>query len=209
MLYYPFGTLKKETSPTYIYSDTLNFQIVIGLEVAQNFFTIESTSYTNPTYNNNTKNFRWTYSDTSNSVTKGCLKVYLQNALSGETLYNQSCSTTSAATLLVGILNTSGATYEARAYYTISGLEQFIAAETHTFSEPNTTGEDGLLLVLFLTILFATSGYYDKTIALILAPLPILVGSIPAIGLIDLSFSIALALCVAAWIIAIWVSKRT
>ena len=63
-------------------------------------------------------------------------------------------------------------------------------------------------MIIILTILFATAGYYDKTLAIILTPIPLLIGSIPQLSLINVSFPVALSINVVAWIIALWVGGK-
>lgn len=205
ILEYPLGTVVKETSPTYIYETSIAFQILLGEDVATNFYNSMDISYTDVVFNDNTNNFRWTYSDSNAVVSRACLKVYAIKNLR-ETFYNSTCVSSSSSTLLIHASEVNGTTYRADAYVTMLGTEYFITSGYHAFKAPSTTGNFGVFMVAILTMFFVFVGYWSKTIALILTPLPLFFGSI--LGIIDISIGVTLGLEIVCAIIALWISKR-
>lgn len=201
---YPFGTVKKTTSPTYIYESALTFQITLGTAAGANFFNSQGVSYA-LTFNNDTNNMRFTYSDSGSIVTQGCLDIYL-NTLQGSSLYNTSCVTNPAASILLGITNTSGKTYEAKAFVYLGSTKYYLTSLSHTFAESRFAGNLGMLLIIFLTVAFAFIGAWSLSVALILTPLPLFFGII--MNLIDYSIQIAIGLEIVCIIVAIVISRK-
>jgi len=204
MIEYSFGQLRKTTSPTYIYETSLSFTIPIGTEVADDFFTIQDV-VNSLTFNNVTNNFKFTYTDGEEKVSQGCLDIY-QETIQSSTLYNSSCVSSATASIILGAANTTGSTYEAKAYVTIGGIKYYINSLFHTFEETSIAGNLGMLLIALLTIVFIFAGVWEKSVALILAPLPMLFGSI--INIVDISVAVTLPLEIVCIIIAIIISRK-
>jgi len=202
---YPQGTVKKETSPTYIFATTLTFQILLGEDVAENFYNSEGVSYT-LAFNDASNNFRYTFSDSNNIVSQGCLKVYIVNLTTGAQSYNTSCTSSSSATILVGVANTTGTTYEAKAYVYFGSTEYYLTSLTYSFDEASVFGTYGIFLCIILTIVFLFVGIWSKAVALVLLPLPTIFFS--AINLIDVSVGIMIAVEIVCVIVAIWLGRR-
>ena len=200
----PAGTIRKETNPTYLYSTQINFQISLGEGVASRYFTIEGTP-TNVSFNNNTNNFKFTYSDSGSTVTKGCLRVY-QKTINGESLYNQSCVSSGTATILIQANQINGTTWIGKGYLTFGDAEDFVGSALWTFGKPNITAKMGLLLIVFLSLLLAGIGRWSPAVAAVLVPLPWVAGS--AIGLIDFPMYASLGFQIIGFIIAWVVSDR-
>jgi len=199
ILEYPLGDVKKITIPTYIFGSTLEFQILLGNATAANFYNSQDIN-SQLIFNNATNNFRWTYSDANNIVTQGCIRVY-QISASGKELYNQSCVESTAATLLIPVSNTTGRSYTASTYVYFGDEEYFLESLIKKFEESISTGKLGIFLIWILTFVFIFIGYWDKAVALILAPIPLVIGTV--INLIDINWGIALGI----WIVCMWVAS--
>lgn len=204
ILEYPFATMRKTTSPTYIFSTTINFQILLGEDIAENFYSTENTIYS-LTFNNVTNNFRYTYTDSDSAVQQGCLKVYQMTVL-GETLLNSTCVNSATATILIGVNNLTGSTYRADAFLNFGDGEYFVTSLIKHFEALSNMGSLGVMFIILITIVFVFMGAWSYTVALILTPLPVLFGSM--MNIIDLSIAITIPLAVVCWIIAILVSRK-
>ena len=205
MIEYPFGTLNKITSPTYIYETTLTFQIVAQSEVGERFYKAQDLTY-DLSFNNATNNFRLSYTDSDNLISQVCLKIWKVSATK-KVLYNQSCLTSPSGTILLGVTNSSGTTYNAQAYAYFSNPAYYLTGLTHTFEAVAIAGLYGIFLIMILTIIFAVGiGWWSKSLALILTPLPLMLGSI--LNIIDLSIGMCISIEIICVIVAYWISRR-
>jgi len=205
MIEFPFGTLNKITSPTYIYETTLTFQIVAQSEVGERFYKAQDLTY-ELSFNNATNNFRLSYTDSDNLISKVCLKI-LKVSATKRALYNQSCLTSPSGTILLGVTNTSGTTYNAQAYAYFSNPAYYLTGLTHTFETVAIAGLYGIFLIMILTIIFAVGiGWWSKSLALILTPLPLMLGSI--LNIIDISIGMCISIEIICVIVAYWISRR-
>lgn len=199
------GETKLTTTPTYIYGDTLNFQIVLNPVVAENYFKSTRNIDFTLTFNNVTNNFVYTFNDIGNEISKGCLYVYTLTAKT-KSVYGSSCSDGVTGTILVNVAATNGTSYEAKAYVYYNSEYEFVGSLFKSFLTEYKTGNLGLLLVIVLTIVFVFVGIWNPTIAVIIAPLPMIFGSI--LHLINLDPLFAIPIEVLAVIIAIVISRR-
>ena len=204
ILAYPFGTVSKITSPTYIYETTLTFQIVLQSQVGERFFNSQNVTY-DLSFNNATNNFRFTYSDANNIVSKGCLEIYTINALH-KTLYNKSCVSSPAATILLPVANVSGTTYTAKSYVYFSEPAYYLTGLTKVFETLAIGGLYGVFLILIMTITFIMTAYWSKSLALIITPIPMMLGSI--LNIIDISIGVCIGIEIICVIVAYWISRR-
>lgn len=205
LIEYPLGTNKLETTPSYIYETTLNFQIIIGTETATNFHRKNNMDYY-LLFNNNTNNFRFTFSDTLNLLSAGCLEIYKINYY-GQTKINHSCVNASAGTILIQVDNSSGLTYEAQAYgYWDADDRYFFDDLMISFKEKSKTGNLGLVMIVLLILVFIGIGAWSPVLALILAPLPLVFGSI--LTIIDINPAMPIGIEVIALIIAFLIGKK-
>ena len=72
-------------------------------------------------------------------MTQTCLRIY-QDTLLGTSLYNSTCSTSQSASLILGITEVNGTTYNAKSYVNFGDAEQFFDGLSHSFDEENKTG---------------------------------------------------------------------
>lgn len=204
MLEYPLGTLKTTTSPSYITSTTINFRIYKGTKVLENFFKSGKIS-SSITFNNETNYFRFDFTDSSSTISQGCLYVYDLSSIS-DTLINSTCISSASGSILIGVQNISGKTYEAKAYVYYGSEEVYIDALQKTFKSTAIGGKSGALFVFILTLLFICMGFYSRTIALILAPIPTLLASF--LGIMPVERGIALLMVAITWSLAFIISRR-
>jgi len=205
MLYYPYNRMILDTSPDYILNDNLNFQIDIINSVAENFENTFGIDH-DLTYNNDTDNFRFTYSDTSGQTQTVRLAVYKVTDRDKQ-LEVETTMTGSAGTLLAPIVPENNSVYLAQAYVSYLTGEELIDTYDYVMPVNNVFGNIGLYIVWALTIAFAFIGFYSIGVAVILVILPSVFGV--AIGLIPKEFyPITFGLMVCAIIVSILLGEK-
>jgi hypothetical protein len=207
--YYKFiieymGVVYLVTTPTYIYSTTLSpFQITLGTETGQVFFITQGIS-NDITFNNATKNFRYTFSDPSNIISQGCGYLYKKGIYGEKILYNSSCADGSSGSLLLPVDPINGTSYTIDGYVNYGATEVYMGSSEVTFDTTNQGGNLGVIMVIFLMLLFALFARWSKSLALILFPIPLIMGAY--IHLIDLplwiTFALEIVFCIIAWIVS-------
>ncbi|MBD3253124.1 hypothetical protein GF386_05305 [Candidatus Pacearchaeota archaeon] len=199
------GEIKKSTNPTYIYGDSINFQIILTSPSGEDFYNTESASWSLG-FNNATNNFKFIFSDSDNAISKGCLYVYKLVADKEQTLYNSTCVGASSGTILIGVAAVNGTTYEGKSYIYYNNEQQFLGSEIVTFGRTVVSGKLGIFLIGILCVIFAMVGFWSPPIAAILTPVPILFGAI--IGIANISIALAIPLVVLGIVIAVILSGR-
>ncbi len=203
---YPYGSVKKETSPSYLYSNTLSIQIETGEGIAETFYNRNDVTYS-LTFNSNTNNFRYTFTDVNNIISQGCLKIYELSGLEYIS-YSSTCISGATGTILINVSNATGASYNAKAYVYWGSDEDFLYNLLHSFPE---AFEDNkalrLFLVSFLVIAFSFIAIWSLPLALFLAPLPLTITSI--INLINFKLEYAIGLQIIGILLAVMIYKRS
>lgn len=210
-VYYRFNimynnVLRLATDPTYILDDTISFNLKALNAIGQNYFTKSSVTYS-LSFNSATNAFRFNYVDTTgNSVTQGCLDV--------ERLYNQKrtdlgmqCVSGFSNILLYNITPINNSIFTARAYVYYGGASYFLDQLIQSFGASYISGNSGLLLIVFVTIVFASMGLFNPIIAILFTPLPMIFGSL--IHIVNINVGILLFIEVIAIFIAFVISKRS
>lgn len=207
ILEYPLGTVRKITSPTYIYANEINFAILTSEgETADDFFNAQDVT-TDLYFNNATNNFGFTFTDSGNRITAGCLRIYSLNTLSGKTLYNSSCVDSTDASILLNVDNATGSVYEAIACINFSSNEEYcLDAFIKEFPESKISNGMGLLIIALLTIVFVSVGYWNLSVAAVITPIPLFVGTL--IGLINLSPFAVTPIWALAIVVAYLIGKK-
>jgi hypothetical protein len=101
----------------------------------------------------------------------------------------------------------NGSTYTAKAYATIDGTQRYLGNLIITIGkEMVDTSRMGLLFIFLLTFVFASIGFFNPVVALILTPIPILLGAIS--GLIAISVPVAIGIMVASFIVIFIIGGR-
>ncbi|MFO7968663.1 MAG: LamG domain-containing protein [Candidatus Izemoplasmatales bacterium] len=210
-VYYKFriyydDVLKLTTNPTYIYQDSINFQIKKRDIISESYFSLENINY-QLIYNNNTGNVKFEYSDpTGTEVEKACLKIQKTQGIT-TTNYNSSCIDSQSGTILVPISIQNNTRYTARAYVTISGEELFLDSIVLSGVFEKIGGKIGLFLILLVTITLSFTGLWNPVVAIVLTPIPLLLGSL--IGFVDINTGIIIFFEIIAIIVAMTIGKRS
>lgn len=177
--YYKFiitynGVIKLVSTPDYVRDDDLTFQIVLGEEVGDEFFSYNAIDW-NIEFNNNTNNFVFTYSDGNGLADSACLHVY--SVLAGfSTQVNSSCPVGAAGSIVLGVAAVNGTTYRADASIITDGVTTVLGSAYHTYAQTLVLNESkNLWYLIIVTFLFAMLAFYNIVAALILAPLPNLI----------------------------------
>jgi hypothetical protein len=168
---YPSGTIVKATQPAYVSGTTLNIQVQLTSSIASNFYNLDSISYL-LTFNNVTNAFTFTYSDSNNLVSKGCLSVY-RVSVAENTLVNSSCANSAASTISLGVTNTSGVTYKADAHVYYGSERTYLSSLFKSFLGANLFGITGLFFALILTISIVFIARWSLTATVLMLPTPL------------------------------------
>lgn len=192
------------TSPTYILSDSITFQIRLTTPIGNAFFEVEDIDSA-LTFTNSQNNFRLEYSDSNGLATQACIYVDKITGL-GITSYNSSCVSGASGTVLVGVSNSTGASYKATAYIYLPD-ERFLDNLIKTFPEFNSTGNYGLFLVILIVVVFACTGIWNPIIAIIITPIPLVFASF--IGLASIPLEITIPVQIFAILIAFLISRSS
>lgn len=199
------GDLKLSSDPTYVYSNSITFQISLIEESGTTFFQNANIQY-NLTFNPTTNNFKFDFNDVTGLTTQACLFIKSTVGIY-ETDYNDSCVNATSGSILLNIAEVNGTTYKASAYAYPGGLETFLESLTKSFNVTSTSGYLGLFLILLVTVLFAFIGISNPVVALIITPLPLLFGSIA--GIVDINRGIMLLVEVIAIILAFVIGDKS
>lgn len=207
--YYKFlieydGVQRLLTEKTRIYTDSLTFQIILGEIIGGLFFNTEDVA-SQMIFNNVTNNFRFTFSDPKDSVTRGCMLVYSMT-WNERTLLNTTCASGTSGITYSPITPVNGTSYEALGYVYFGDTERFVASKIISFSSTPSLGNMGWIGILILTIIFAMIGGWSIVVAVILTPLPLLAGSL--LQIVPLGWEYALGIQIIAVIIALMIGKR-
>lgn len=204
---YPVGTVALETTPTYIYTTDLTLVVSTSDSGAENWFKYSDAS-TNLDFNVATNNFRYSYSDTTSSIQEACVYVYAVDNNFTSTLYNSSCSSSSSATILVGVSNITHTLYRADAYLTIGGIKSFDRQLFHQYNKSTSWGASGLLIAILITlvIVFIFVQTKDPTTIILMIPLGLTLTNV--FGITHFDIWVPMALWAISLILAYIVSRR-
>ena len=125
---------------------------------------------TNLTYNNNTRNFVFTFTNPSGISRDGCLEVTKKGAL-GDTVINDTCTSGTSGTVTVNIdgYDNISATYLARGYIVDDEVDRSLEFLSFSFDEGyKEWGKDGIFATFFLRLAVAMIAIYSPTIAIVL-----------------------------------------
>jgi len=200
---YPLGTVVKETNPDYIYETSLTIQINLGTGLSTDFYNSRDVSYS-LVYNNATNNFRFTYLDNNAAVVEGCMEVEITKGIY-HSIYNTSCLSGSSGTILLYAPNASGYTYTANTYVRFSSEYQFLRDLSVSWPDAIKTNKSGIVWVIIFTLTAILIFKWSKSIALIVLPIPTLIGSI--LRTIDVSLPLITGIWLLCIGFAIWLER--
>ena len=190
------SVVKLYTSPAYVNDDLLEFQINIGEQVGGFFYETLDISHSLTYIDNMT--FRFIYNDANNAVTQGCLEIYQVN-INEETLINSSCTSAATGDITLIFSNATGYAYRADGYVYLGGdkilLEQYIKQFLGAIIDE----QNGIMIVIFLTIIMSAAFYYDIRFGVGLSILPLIFANYA--GLINLEIQYIIGLIIAAGIV--------
>lgn len=206
LIYYPYGTLRRETIPTYIYENTIIFQINTGDDIAEDFYKVRDVDYS-IVFNNGTDSFRYTFSDPNLEITQGCLYIYKTTVLGGTTTIASTCVSGTSGTILETITPENGTTFTAEGQVTLSGNDWIAGSTTQSYSPTDAPPDNlmGLVIVFVLTIIFAFTFKYSIELGIAVLPLPFLLCSIA--GIIDIPLPVPAGLQIAAIVLSLILNK--
>lgn len=204
LIFSPINTLRLTTTSQLIFSNALTFQISTIEEVAEDFYNAAAVTYTLD-YINSSKTFRYIFSDTGGNIEEGCLKVWRIDARAN-TQINDTCVSGSSGTILQTVAEINDTRYLAKAFVTIGGTEIFVDSESHTFFGDDITTQLGLLGIFLMTIMFGFLFLFSIPLAVVIIPIPTLLGAMS--GLIQLDVGIAIGLEIAAIVLAVFINDR-
>jgi len=203
LIYYPDDELRFTSAKTYIYNDELVFFINIRDSYSQQYF--EGTSIIgNLSYLSSSNNFKFEFSNSQGVSEDISLNVYTveNNVL---TYYDSAGLTSASGIIYVPITPVNGTTFYAEAIVEIDGEEIILSVLTQSFLEDIPEKTYFLFIMFLLTLIFL---FIDLTViknAIILTPVPLVMGS--AIGIIPVSIYITISLWIAMFVLSVVIKK--
>jgi hypothetical protein len=195
-LYYN-NELKTFTEPTYIYTDLLVFNIIIGsVPVFDSSLNIQH----DLVFNTLTNNCRFDFVNSLGLTNEFCLSSYRISSLSS-TLLNTSCVSSSAGSILLYVPPINGSTIQCKSYYVLEGETKGLKQIFHTFLKEVQEQNIWLFLFLILMFVFCMIGVWNIKLAVILTPIPLFLGSI--LGVINISPAISGSLIILGIILGV------
>ena len=207
ILEYPSGTTKKLTDKTFIYDTSLDFQIIIGELVGEDFDNTQEV-YVSLTFDNNTNSYNYIFNDGASLISQSCLEIYTYSISFGEVLYSSSCVSSTSGTIVLPVALVNGTTYLGKAfiYY---GTNRYLADTLfHYFrgSDNLDSGKLSAFVVIFLLITFAGLALWSPVVSVILFPFGL---TLPAlIDLVYVRWEVLLGLHIISVILAFVMSRR-
>lgn len=198
-VYYPYGTIRLVTQPSLIYSDVLTFQINIGGGLNYLYDTISGISYDYYVYNNNSCYLELL--DLPAEVTS--IKHDIYRTYNGYEVLEDTDTITSPVTGWSNAysFSTNNDT-TIRCVFTayVNGNQSTVSILNFQNPKSRPFGSLGMFFLILITLVVLFIGYFSLNLAIILAPLPLLVFS--AIGIVDISTPICIVMEIAAIIVA-------
>lgn len=150
-------------------------------------------------------NTTYQWSDSTNTITAGCVKVF-QTTASSNTLINSSCTNSPSGTSKVRIYKTLG-TYVLKGSVIFGGHEYVLSTKTLNLTTDNAMKDKGILfMILFLVFTLGILGFIvSPPIGFVLFGIGLI-----AMGFLTvISFGVAMPLAIVMFILAIIISKRS
>jgi len=183
-LLYLNGELAFESTNTFITTTSRTFRLNLREDYFANYNVVQGITST-LTFNNDTKNFAYTFSDASGTIHYGCLKV-IRRSINGDTVVNDTCLQSAAGSILVNIGNDTGTnTYLANGYVKFD--EQFTTATLSVnFNDVwRTYGLQGIFVSSLLIIGISAAALFNPILAVFLAILSFIMTNVLGIFYMD------------------------
>ena len=195
-----------ETSPTKIISTTYNFQIVLGSDYFANYNQLGSISC-NVNFDNTTKIFSFTATDSSGGSNEYCLNVW-KKTVNTNTAINSSCKTDVGTTINLGINEeVSDNTYVGIGSVRIGSNTFNCDLTTHSYNTGfKKFGQEGLFATFFIILTIVMIGIWSPIIAVMLMVLGIVISII--MGIFMLTWGSIVGLIIMAVITVVRLNKQ-
>jgi len=208
--YYKFiveynGVTVKTTIASYITSSSVTIQIVIGINVGEEYSNFRNLDYTFE-FNNNTNNFVYTFNDLTGTITGACLETY---SLGYDSMIeiNSTCVTGTTGQIIHPVEVINDTTYVSKAYYYDNNDKYFLGELAHSFSGYVSYGYVGLLIQILFTGSFAMMLLWSPTVASLGVPLSLIIGRV--IGFHNIGIEFLIPLLVVGLIISMVIGDKS
>lgn len=181
-----------DTTPIYIITNERTFTLSSATSFSTTITSVTETSCS-VTFNNNTGNFNYVWNNVDGSVTRACLKV-LRYYGSSSTVLNESCVPSTAGSILVGPINTTGniGTFVGRGTIYIGGTEYACGSPRSAYSDtiPQQYAKTGLFVAMLIFLCL---------VGVSLALDPHLAAGVVIMSIVALIISMAMKLIAVRW----------
>lgn len=202
--YYPFGTLQFTSTEGHLIDTEYTFRINTGDDLLEDWYN-ELGIDADVSFNNDTNNFKFQYSDSNGVATNYCLDVFIKTG-QGYALQNNTCLTTTPGSILINVIPINGTSYMAIGSVIIEGNQYDIATVIYKYPSTYLWGTYGLFVVLLITVALIFISKKSLELSLVLAPVPLLLFS--GSGVIQFPVEVALILQVAGVVGAVVIHKK-
>jgi len=164
------GIVYLDTSATKMTTTARTFRINLLSDFFDRYTDVVYGIYSTLNYTDATGNFAFTYSDPNGDYHYGCLKV-TKESLGGQTLINETCVASTAATILVNINNSGSVngTYTAVGYVLFDDM-YVLETMSRTWGHlSDVFGDEGLFYTFFILVVCIAVAIFSPKIAIILA----------------------------------------
>ena len=195
------GETKITTLPDYIGSTQITLQVNLGTEAGNSYYEFEGID-SSLVFNNETNNFRLTYNAIDGITSNFYLYVY-EFVNGDKTLIGSSSSLAPSGTLLVPVTVVNGTYYVAEAFY---DTDSYLNSASYGLPKNDSLGNLGLILQIFLSIVFVAATVWEISLLPIALTLSILLGRILHLNILDYT---GIIVAVVLSIIVAWFIKRS
>uniref|UniRef100_A0A6H1ZIW9 Uncharacterized protein n=1 Tax=viral metagenome TaxID=1070528 RepID=A0A6H1ZIW9_9ZZZZ len=187
------GTLYLHTSATKMTSTTRTFTINLLSDFFDRYTDVIYNIYSTLNFTDATGNFAFTYSDPAGNYHQGCLKV-TKEGLAGQTLINETCVSSTAATILVNV-NSSGSvngTYTAVGYIMFDDMYVLRTLSKTWGHLSDVYGKEGLFYVFLIVLTCVMVGIFSPKLAIILGIIGLVFSNILGFVFINVGWLVAI-----------------
>lgn len=198
-IYYPYGVLKYATAPSLMYNNELTFKIDVGEGLIYLYDIVSGITYDHYVYNNNSCYLELLV--VPSTIT--AIKHDIYRTYNGYEILEDTDTITSPTSSWSNIYNFStNNDTTIRCVFTayVDDDKSTVSILNYQNSKSKPFGSLGMFFLILITLVVLFIGYFSLNLAIILAPLPLLVFS--AIGIVDISTPICIVMEIAAIIVA-------
>lgn len=189
-----------ETTPLKVVSNEMTLKKGAGEAVLTDWLNLRNVQYS-LTYLNDSKTFKFVFTDTSGLVQEGCLRVVKRTGTKDTEICNE-CQESSAATITCTLPEDAEDTYVATGWFTINPTRSVTLWITITGKKlAEYFGKDGILIGLLLVITCAAVGIWSAPVAIAMS----IVGLITALmlGFVMMSYAAIISIVLVGIILLI------